>query len=65
MQPLHLKKNVGQTKCLPKKNYKHIFFYLNPKKIKLYWCYYPHRSRDSVSPECGIFIYILCFGKLT
>ena len=26
------------------------------KKIKLkwYWCYYPHRSRDSVSPVCAI-----------
>ena len=21
-----------------------------------YWCYYPHRSRDSMSPICGIFI---------
>ena len=20
-----------------------------------YWCYYPHRSRDLVSPVCGIF----------
>ena len=22
---------------------------------KLYWPYYPHRSRDSLSPVCGIF----------
>ena len=22
---------------------------------KLYWSYYPHRSRDSLSPVCGIF----------
>ena len=20
-----------------------------------YWCYYPHRSRDALSPVCGIF----------
>ena len=25
-----------------------------PKK-KLYRCYYPHQSRDLVSPACGIF----------
>ena len=24
---------------------------------KKYWCYYPHRSRDFVSPMCGIFFY--------
>ena len=21
-----------------------------------YWCYYPHRSRDALSPVCGIFL---------
>ena len=25
---------------------------------KLYWSYYPHRSRDSLSPVCGIFVYL-------
>ena len=24
-----------------------------------HWCYYPHRSRDSVSPVCGIFFWFL------
>ena len=23
-----------------------------------YWCYYPHQSRDALSPVCGIFIYL-------
>ena len=23
----------------------------------MYWCYFPHLSKDSVSPVCGIFIY--------
>ena len=28
----------------------------------LYWCFYQHRSRDSVSPVCGIFyLFILIF----
>ena len=31
---------------------KYIYYAISPK---LYWCYYPHRSRDSVSPVCGIF----------
>ena len=26
------------------------------RKKKLYCCFYPHQSRDSVSPICGIFI---------
>ena len=25
-----------------------------------HWCYYPHMSRDSVSPVCGIFILWIC-----
>ena len=25
------------------------------KKKYIYWCYYPHRSRDSLSPVSGIF----------
>ena len=30
-----------------------------------YWCCYPHRSRDSVSPEGGIFFaYFFCFNYL-
>ena len=30
-----------------------------------YWCYYPHRSRDALSPVCGIFLTIyLRFMKL-
>ena len=29
--------------------------------LSLYWCYNPHRSRDSISPVCGIFLCIsLC-----
>ena len=24
-----------------------------------YWCYYPHRSRDALSPVCGIFHNVL------
>ena len=27
-----------------------------------YWCYYPHRSRDALSPVCGIFL--LFFDKV-
>ena len=23
--------------------------------LMLYWCYYPHRLRDALSPVCGIF----------
>ena len=36
---------------------KTIFVWPPQKKIqkKRYWCYYPHWSRDSVSPVCGIF----------
>ena len=26
---------------------------------KWYWCYYPHRSRDLVSPVCGIFFILI------
>ena len=29
-----------------------------------YRCYYPHRSRDSLSPVCGIFCGYLCYGCL-
>ena len=25
------------------------------QRTQQYWCYYPHRSRDTVSPVCGIF----------
>ena len=28
-----------------------------------YWCYYPHRSRDALSPVCGIFL--LLFNKVS
>ena len=31
----------------------------NATSPKLYWSYYPHRSRDSLSPVCGIFFLIL------
>ena len=30
-------------------------------KEKTNWCYYPHWSRDSVSPVC-VFFFILCFN---
>ena len=29
----------------------------------MYWCYYPHTPRDSVSPICGIFV--VCFYNQT
>ena len=29
------------------------------RRKQQYWCYYPHRLRDSVSPVCGIFIVCL------
>ena len=30
---------------------------LVPKEgISFHWCYYPHISKDSVSPVCGIYI---------
>ena len=34
-----------------------IFFEINHKtSSNLYWSYYPHRSRELVSPVCGIFL---------
>ena len=30
-------------------------------RLSLYWCYYPHRSRDSMSPVCGIFSFFLFY----
>ena len=33
-----------------------MYIYTSPK---LYRCYYPHRSRDLVSPVCGIFLNVL------
>ena len=35
--------------------YIHIFFLLKFVVMFLYWCYYPHKSRDSVPPVGGIF----------
>ena len=32
-----------------------IRFFSNKVFFFLYWCFYPHRSTDSVSPVCGIF----------
>ena len=32
-------------------------FCMDRKEKKLYWCYYPHWSKDPVSPVCGIFFY--------
>ena len=29
--------------------------------LPLYWCYYPHRSRDALSPVCGIFLTFFFF----
>ena len=34
-----------------------IFFLPSPPPKKKYWSYDPHRSRDSLSPVCGIFFY--------
>ena len=33
-------------------------------RFSWYGCYYPHRSRDSLSPVCGIFFRdeVLCFS---
>ena len=28
-------------------------------RIFWYWCYYPHRSKDALSPVCGIFLIFL------
>ena len=34
------------------------FFFINQANSpKLYWSYNPHRSRDSMSPVCGIFFW--------
>ena len=30
---------------------------MHANSLKLYWSYYPHWSRDSLSPACGIFLY--------
>ena len=36
--------------------------------VQKYWCYYPHRSTDSVSPICRIFLvhyrHVTCTGTL-
>ena len=33
--------------------------------LSLYWCYNPHRLRDSVSPVCGIFLGWFSFSWLS
>ena len=38
--------SVFQKKC---------FFGYCWSTLLWYWCYYPHRSRDDLSPVCGIF----------
>ena len=44
------------TWYLTPENYFFFFFFFKKKLwILLYWCYYPHRTRHSVSPVCGIF----------
>ena len=37
---------------MTKKCYLPLFWHQRKQK---YWCYYPHQSRDSVCPVCGIF----------
>ena len=46
-----LENNFFEKKFLKKKN----FGKKNFGKKNLYRSYYPHRSRDSMSPVCGIF----------
>ena len=38
------------------------FFFYHPPQKK-YWFYDPHRSRDSVSPVCGIFLQVLKLSR--
>ena len=33
------------------------------KKNLLLWCYYPHWSRDSVSPVCMLYVHV-CFSRM-
>ena len=42
-----------QNSKVPRNLMGHLFWRQRKQK---YWCYYLHRSRDSVSPVCGIFI---------
>ena len=47
----------GSGLKLPRKN-KCFFLLILPWSTLLWhWCYYPHRSRDALSPVCGIFIF--------
>ena len=39
-----------------------IFFFYHTTSPILYWSYYPHRSRDSSSPVCGIFALYFSFS---
>ena len=41
----------------------HMTFFLPFFCLFCYCCYYPHLSRDSVSPECGILFFNLCEYK--
>ena len=34
---------------------KNLVFGYSWSTLLWYWCYYPHRSRDALSPVCGIF----------
>ena len=51
------------------RNNRPIFLNIFLKKInhatsqKLYRSYYPHRSRDSLSPVCGIFLLLVCMSR--
>ena len=45
----------GTSMALPRHFHGRIIFFCRFKYIKLYWCFYPHRSSDSLSPVCGIF----------
>ena len=38
---------------------KYIYIYNNNKN----WCFYPHRSRESVSPVCGIVFFFICLKR--
>ena len=50
----HLSRVTCHMSCVTFFNFFYFFFYHPPPKKK-YWSYDPHRSRDLVSPVCGIF----------
>ena len=60
-QVTHVTCHVSRVTCHMSCVTCHIFFFYHSSPQKNYWSYDPHRSRDSVSPVCGILFFIYFF----